>query len=133
MKKRLEKTSNKNKKINKWIYWTPRILSILFILFLAMFSLDVFDGCNGFFDCSLGLFMHNIPSLVMLVFLIFAWKRELVGTVIFAFGGLLYLGLMIRNALSNPVEFYMLSYSFIITGPAFLIAYLWYLNWKKKK
>jgi len=40
---------------------------------------------------------------------------------------------MIRNALSNPVEFYMLSYSFIITGPAFLIAYLWYLNWKKKK
>ena len=31
------------KKINKFIYWIPRILAILLILFLMIFSLDVFE------------------------------------------------------------------------------------------
>ena len=51
------------KKINKFIYWTPRILAILFILFLAMFSLDIFEGNYGFLGTIAGLFMHNIPAL----------------------------------------------------------------------
>jgi len=42
-----------------WIYWTPRILSIVFVLFLALFSLDVFDGNYGFWGTLLALFMHT--------------------------------------------------------------------------
>ena len=47
-------------KINKFIFWTPRILAILFILFLALFSLDVFDGNYGFWGTILGLFISVV-------------------------------------------------------------------------
>ncbi len=67
------------KKINKFIYWTPRIASIAFILFLALFSLDIFDMKLGFWGTVAGLFMHNIPSLVLLAVLLISWKYEIVG------------------------------------------------------
>ena len=47
--------------MNKFIYWAPRILSIIFILFLAMFSLDVITPDASFGEIIVGLFMHNIP------------------------------------------------------------------------
>ncbi len=34
----------KKQKVSKVVYWTPRILSIAFIAFLAMFSLDIFGN-----------------------------------------------------------------------------------------
>ena len=117
----------------KVLYWFPRILSIIFILFLSLFSLDIFDSCNGFFDCALGLFMHNIPSIVLLVLLIISWKHELVGAIVFALAGALYMGMILVRMLANPFEWYMLSYSLIISGPAFVIGILWILNWKERK
>src|SRR4030042_4075717 len=78
------------KKINKFIYWTPRILSIIFILFLAMFSLDIFEGNYGFWGTVVGLFMHNIPSLILLIILLVSWKHEIVGGIAFIMAGLFY-------------------------------------------
>ena len=118
---------------NKWLYWAPRILSILFILFLAMFSLDIFGNGYTFWETLLGLFMHNIPVFILIILLILAWKREWIGAVAFYFGGLLYISLMIYNAIKYPQEWYMLSNSFIIAGPAFLIGTLFLLNWLKHK
>jgi len=117
----------------KVLYWFPRILSIIFILFLSVFSFDVFDSCNGFFDCALGLFMHNIPSIVLLILLIISWKHEIVGGIVFILAGALYMGMILVRMLANPFEWYMLSYSMIIAGPAFLIGVLWILNWKNRK
>ena len=37
----------KMKKTGKGLYWAPRILSILFICFLSLFSLDVFEPGKG--------------------------------------------------------------------------------------
>ena len=36
------------------LYWAPRALSILYILFLSMFALDVFSEGRGFFSAWLG-------------------------------------------------------------------------------
>ena len=113
----------------KFLYWTPRILSIVFILFLSLFSLDIFDGNYGFWGTILGLFMHNIPSFVLIILLVIAWKHELVGAIAFALGGLLYIILILMN---QTFEWYMLSWIIQISGVAFLIGYLWFLNWKKK-
>ena len=121
------------RKIGKFLYWIPRIFSILFILFLAVFSLDVFESCNGFLECTLALFMHNIPVLILAIILIIAWKHELVGAVSFALGGLLYIAQMVFNTLTNSFEWYMISWSIMIAGPAFILAFLFYLNWKKKR
>lgn len=117
------------KRINSLIYWTPRILSTLFILFLALFSLDVFDGNYGFWGTILGLFMHNIPSLALTIVLIISWKYEIVGGIVFILAGLLY----IVSLLIKPFEWYMLSWPVIISGPAFLIGILFLVGWYKKR
>jgi hypothetical protein len=109
-----------------FLYWGPRLLAILFILFISLFSLDVFDTGLGFPEVLLALFMHLIPSLVLLVVLLIAWKYELVGTVVFGLFGLLYVTLIIVQG--SPV-----TWTFIIAGPAFLVAGLFYAGWKEKK
>jgi len=132
MKKRGRKVQPK-RKVGKWLFWTPRIISILFILFLALFSLDIFGNNYTFWETVLGLFMHNIPSLILLVILIISWKHELVGAIVFALAGLLYLGMILRNIFTDLSLLYQLVWVIQIAGPAFLIAYLFYLNYKRKK
>lgn len=122
-----------DKEIDKFIYWTPRIVSILFILFLAMFSLDVFDGNYGFWGTVIGLFMHNIPVFILLVILLISWKYEIVGGVTFILAGILYVAMIFKNMLTGSFEGYMLSYSLTIAGPAFFIGILFILNWIKKQ
>lgn len=129
----MKKKVNKKPKISKWLYWAPRILSILFLLFLAMFSLDIFDSCNSFLTCVLGLFMHNLPVIFLAIFLCFSWKRELIGAIAFASGGLLYIGQILFNIGMDGFQWYYLSWSLFIACPSFVVAFLWYLNWKKKR
>jgi hypothetical protein len=121
------------KKINKWIYWTPRTLAILFLLFIFMFSFDVLDSCNNFLSCLIGFFMHNIPVIILATLLYFSWKREIIGTYVFSIAGALYILQMIFNAYGEGGQWYMISYSIIIAGPAFIVAYLFYLNYRSKK
>jgi len=124
---------NMEKKINKFVYWTPRILSIIFILFLAIFSLDVFDMKLGFWGTVLGLFMHNIPVFILLAVLLISWKHEIVGGVVFILAGALYIVMILMNVLRNSFEWYMLSWILTIAGPAFLIGILFIINWLKKR
>ncbi|MFH1209700.1 MAG: hypothetical protein V1663_02845 [archaeon] len=141
MKKRIKKISKikksnkikKTNKVSKFVYWTPRILSILFLLFLALFSLDVFDSKMDFWGTVLGLLIHNIPVFILLAIVIISWKYEWVGGIVFILAGLFYIFLMILRALKNPNEWDMLSYSFIIAGPAFFIGILFLIGWFKKK
>ena len=120
-------------KINKFIYWTPRILSIIFICFLALFSLDVISPELSFWQTVLALFMHNIPPLVLLAVLLISWKYEIVGGIAFILAGLLYISIMVINALKNQFEWYMLSWSIEIAGVAFFIGTLFLIGWFKKK
>lgn len=123
----------KKQKVSKLIYWTPRILSIIFILFLALMSLDIFDGNYGFWGTILGLFMHNIPVLILIGVLIVAWKYEIVGGIAFILGGLLYIAMLIYSAIVNQFEWYMIAWALQISGIAFAVGILFLLNWYKKK
>lgn len=123
-----EKTMRK--KINKFIYWTPRILGILFILFLMMFSLDVFEPGLTVWQIAIGLFMHNIPALILLIVLIISWKNEIVGGIVFILAGVAYIFL---TSFRSELPWYIVfSWSLIIAGPAFLIGILFFANWFKK-
>ncbi len=115
---------------NKVMFWTPRLLSCLFILFLMLFSLDIFESGLGFWGTILGLIMHNIPALILIAVLIVSWKHELVGVISFGLAGLLYIILLLINP---KLEWYMLSWSIIISGPAFLISGLFLMGWYKKR
>ena len=63
-------------KIKKSTYWMPRILSILFICFLSLFSLDVFQPGMSTAEIALGLFMHNIPSIILIFLLVYHGEEK---------------------------------------------------------
>lgn len=72
------------------IRWTPRILSILLIIMLFALSLDVFDGESGWMNIVIGLLIHNIPPFILLIVLIIAWKKPIVGAIVWTLTGILY-------------------------------------------
>lgn len=121
------------KKIHPAIYWTPRILSIFLLCFLALFSLDVISPELSFWQIALGLFMHNIPVFILVIVLLISWKHELVGGIVFLLAGILYVLRIVLTALLNPVAWYMAVSALVIAGPALLIGVLFCLNWVQKR
>lgn len=114
----------------RMLYWTPRGLCIAYALFLAVFSLDVFSEHLGFWQTLSALAIHNIPSALIVVILVVAWRREWIGTVLFAAAGLSYvIWTMQHRNLSGEVK---LNWILIIAGPVFLIAALFLVNWLKR-
>jgi len=111
--------------MNKILYWTPRILTIVFILFLGLFALDAFEGDQSLIKKSGGFLIHLIPNFVLILILIVAWKREWVGTIAFTLAGIAYI-IMFWGRF--PVATYL-----IISGPLFLIGILFWLNWMNRK
>lgn len=121
-------------KLSKFVYWTPRVASILFICFLALFSLDVIEPGLSTSQIVVGLIMHNIPVFVLLVLLVIAWKYEIVGAIAFILAGLLYSARTIFTVVSSDLPWYLgLSWTLTIAGPAFFIGILFLINWFKKK
>jgi hypothetical protein len=116
-------------KMEKIVYWAPRVLGIIFILFLAMFSLDVFEEGKGLGQIASGLFMHNIPVFILAAILAVAWKREIVGAVAFITAGIFYIAMLLKSGF----EWYMLSWILTISGPAFLTGGLFWIGWRKRK
>jgi hypothetical protein len=113
------------------LFWTPRILSIAFIVFLSLFALDVFDEHLGFWQTALALVMHLIPVFVLIAVLILAWRWEWVGAALYAAAGLLYVWMVV--AMSRPLSPLMkLGWIMTISGPAFVIAALFWANWLKR-
>ena len=113
------------------LFWTPRALSILFIAFLSLFALDVFDGHLGFWQTALALTMHLIPSFVLIAALVLAWRWEWIGATLYGAAGLLYVWWVV--SMSRPVPPAMrLIWILTIAGPAFAIAGLFLANWLKR-
>jgi len=147
-RKKVKKTAlktvkiNTPKKPNRFIFWTPRILLILFALFLVIFSFDIFDSATGLSEILLGLFMHNIPSMVLIAILIVSWKHDLVGALIFmALGTLCVIGAIIsllmlnREATYGPMTIDGIINPMWIIGSVvfFIIGGLFLAGWHEKK
>jgi hypothetical protein len=115
----------KSTAMNKILFWIPRLLTIIFILFLGMFALDVFDGNESLIKKMGGFLIHLIPNFVMILILIVAWKHEWVGTIAFSLAGIAYIVMFWGRF---PVVTYL-----TISGPLFLIAVLFWLNWNNRK
>ena len=64
-----------------------RILSIVFILFISMFALDVFGEEQWF----LALLIHLIPSFILMVVTIVSWKREFLGGILWLILGISFM------------------------------------------
>jgi hypothetical protein len=107
------------------LYWSPRVLSIVFIAFTCIFALDVFGESRGFGETILALLMHLIPQFLMIGVLILSWRREWIGGVVFILLAILYIvGMWGRFPLMTYV---------IISGPLALTGILFLLNWRYRK
>ena len=115
------------KKMDKFIFWTPRILSIMFSCFLVVFSFDVFGMELSFWQTIGALLIHNIPSFILLSVLIISWKYEIVGGIVFILAGLLYILFMVMRGLSHW------GVILFIPFPVFLIGILFLIGWFKKR
>ncbi|MEK7160665.1 MAG: hypothetical protein AAB724_01410 [Patescibacteria group bacterium] len=113
-----------NNRAKQSIYWAPRILSLLFVAFLSIFSFDVFDEYQGW-AAILPLCLHLLPSLVLLAVVILAWKYDLIGAVVFLAAAI---GYSCWAGFDRPGSWYVL-----ISGPAFLVGILFFLSWFIKR
>lgn len=107
----------------KIIHWAPRVAAILIIFFVSLFSLDVFEMEAPPLELLGGLLIHNIPSIGMIVLLILAWKRPMVGFVAFLIAGLLFAFFFVRDLRDLPNLL-------IFVLPILLVAGLFYADWK---
>ncbi len=89
------------------------MLGILFALFLSIFALDVFGTGAGFWATLLALVMHLLPVGILVIGLIFAWRWEWVGAVLFLGFGIGYL--------ATAWGHFPLAVYWVIVGPAFLV------------
>jgi len=87
----------------------------------SVFALDVFDGHHGFWQTAFALAMHLIPTAIVLLFLLLAWRWEWTGAVFFTALAVLYL-------VAFPGRVHWSAYA-LISGPLFLLGMLFLLNW----
>ncbi|MBZ0178017.1 MAG: hypothetical protein K8F36_01910 [Melioribacteraceae bacterium] len=114
-----------NTKISKVVYWSPRLLAVLFALFLSLFATDVFNQTGGFFSIAAAFLIHLIPAFIILIVLIISWKREWIGAFIYVFLGFYYI-----FKTFDKFDYTTLA---VISGPLFLMSILFFISWIVRK
>ena len=112
-------------RVKRFLFWSPRILCLLFAAFISIFALDVFDSHHGFWQTALALGMHLIPTFVLLAALALCWRWEWIGAILFPALGVLHLVVMWGR-------FPWFTYA-MIDGPLLLLGVLFLLNWRERK
>ena len=98
------------------LIWSPRVLCIIFAIFLSIFAMDVFSEDYDLGETILALLMHLIPTIMIVFMLVIAWRWEGIGAILFIVLPLLFL-IMSRWE------------SWIISGPLLLVGILFLFNW----
>ena len=118
----------------KIMHWTPRILCILAILFLEMFAIDSFDSRYTIGEMLLAFLMHSIPAIVLTGFLILAWKKELIGGIIFILIGAGFTPfIFMHNYAMNQSVWISLSIVLMLNIPFILIGWFFIISNKLKR
>jgi hypothetical protein len=65
------------------LIWIPKVLAMIFIVFLSLLALDAFSGDAPIIKKLAGFFVHLIPSFILTLTLLISWKRPLIGGSIF--------------------------------------------------
>jgi len=109
-----------NKGPKRLLFWAPRVLSILFAVFVGLFALDVFSERYGFWKTILALLIHLLPSGIILGILAISWLWE------WAAGGL-FLGLAALYIYSARAHW---DWCLVIGGPLILVGALFLIDWR---
>ena len=97
------------------IRWLPRLLAMLYALFLSLFAFDVFGEGYGPGETILALLIHLIPTFLVMVALVVAWRREGIGAMLFFF-------------LAVSAIIFTRGNGWVMYGPLFFLAVLFLSN-----
>ncbi|MEI7661015.1 MAG: hypothetical protein WCK34_02395 [Bacteroidota bacterium] len=118
------------KKSLQIIHWAPRILCILAILFISMFALDSFDPHYTIWQQLKAFSIHLIPTYILIIFLVVAWKWELAGgavLIVFALGLTPFIYThnyaMNHSVWMSLFIISMINLPFVITGGLFILSH----------
>lgn len=103
-----------------WILWTPRVLSILFASFLSLFALDVFAEGRPWLEILAALLIHLIPTYIIVLLLVLAWRRPWIGAIGNAALAIAYASMAWRHP----------QWVAAISGVLLLVAALYWLSWR---
>lgn len=119
--------------IQRFIYWLPRIICILAISFVSIFALDAYDQNLGVWKQIQEFAMHLIPSFILLLILLIAWKWELIGGIVFLIIGIGLSPLIYMHNYRMNGSVWMslwviitITFPFILVGVLFVIGHLKY-------
>ena len=107
--------------VKRIVFWLPRILCVLFALFISLFALDVFGEGYGFWETIVAFLIHLVPTALVLITLAIAWRWEWIGAILFVALGVWYI-------IMAWGKFEWTTY-LLIAGPLFLIGALFLVNW----
>lgn len=110
----------------KMLIWSPRILAILAILFMILFSFDCFEAGQGFRNQMTCFFMHNIPAFIIIAILVVSWKWELLGGILFVAAA--FTGSIIFNGFGGNYGVNIIMAPFLLTGILFMIHFFIYVR-----
>jgi hypothetical protein len=96
------------------------------ILFVALFALDVFTAGGNFWEQLLGFAIHAAPSIVLAILMFFAWRKPVIGFIVFGLVALFFLRFVFGSADFGASNFLM------FVAPMALISGLFWINWKWK-
>jgi hypothetical protein len=99
--------------------WIPRILSIIFILFLSLFALNIFGTDVSLFKQLGGFFINLLPSIFFIAVLIVFWKNPTycgLGFIIIAVSFTFFF-----ETYTNLISFILISFLPAFIGFLFLI------------
>ena len=99
-----------------FLYWTPRVLAILYTTFITLFALDIFSQGYQLRTAILALLIHLLPTVLLFGTTVTAWYKE-------RLGGVLFIALAIAYILIAWDRFPIVTH-FVMTGPLFLIGIL---------
>lgn len=113
-----------DERLAKIIYRAPRIAGVVIVVFVGLFSLDVFEEGYSLWEMLGGFIMHSLPAIAMAVTLALAWRRPWIGFLAFAAAALFFM----RFVLGSPLE--SAGNVLLFSGPMAVIAMLFWANWK---
>jgi hypothetical protein len=101
--------------------WSPRLLAAAYILSLAAFALDAFEGPGGATEKAIGFLAHLTPAIVTAMVLAVAWRFPLVGGVFFMLLGMVFtIYFQTDRAAAN---FLMISMPLFVAGVLFIFSH----------
>lgn len=107
---------------NYKLFWVPRVLAIIFILFISLFAFDTFSGEAPFVQELGGFLIHLIPSFILIITLIISWRKPLIAGTIFVLLGLVFT--FYFRTYEVFLNFLIVSFPLVLAGVLFIIFHI---------